>query len=206
MPSVVQTGVELVRTPQRPPQDERTSQVEDSELARLAATGDGDAFGILVERYGVPARRVTRAILGMDEDADDAVQDGFIAAWRGIARYDPTRPFRPWLTRIVANAALDLGRKRKVRHTVAIPEHAASGTIRPDRATDHSLFRERLRLALEELPERQRIAVALFDAEGYSHAEVAEVLKVPEGTVRSYVFHARRALRRALGAFKEDAP
>ena len=175
-------------------------------LARRAASGDGDAFGILVERYGAPARRVARAILGMDEDADDAVQDGFIAAWHAIARYDPTRPFRPWLTRIVANAALDLGRKRKVRRTVSIPEHTASGTVRPDQATDHTLFRERLRTALQELPERQRIAVTLFDAEGYSHSEVAVVLKVPEGTVRSYVFHARRALRRALGAFKEDAP
>lgn len=189
--------------PQRPPPDERRSEVEDGVLARRATAGDGDAFGVLVERYGAPARRVARAILGMGEDADDAVQDGFIAAWHAIARYDQARPFRPWLTRIVANAALDLGRKRRVRHTVTIPESVASGTVLPDRATDHALFRERLRSALGELPERQRIAVVLFDAEGYSHSEVAEVLKVPEGTVRSYVFHARRALRRA---FKEDAP
>lgn len=181
------------------------SHVDDAELARRAAAGDGDAFGGLVERYGLQARRVARSILGVGEDADDAVQDGMIAAWRAIARYDPGRPFRPWLMRIVTNAALDLGRRRKVRQTGEIPDSAESSVVAPDRATDHTLFREQLRDALADLPERQRVAVVLFDAEGYSHAEIAQVLKVPEGTVRSYVFHARRALRRALGAFQEDA-
>jgi RNA polymerase sigma-70 factor (ECF subfamily) len=182
------------------------SHVDEAGLARLAAAGDGDAFGTLVERYGGQARRVARSILGIGEDADDAVQDGMIAAWRAIGRYDPGRPFRPWLMRIVANAALDLGRRRKVRQAGPIPESAESSFVAPDRATDHVLFREEFRAALETLPERQRVAVVLFDAEGYSHAEIAEVLKVPEGTVRSYVFHARRALRRALGAFQEEAP
>lgn len=182
------------------------SHVDEAALARLAAAGDGDAFGALVERYGGPARRVARSILGIGEDADDAVQDGMIAAWRAIGRYDSGRPFRPWLMRIVANAALDLGRRRKVRQAGPIPESAESSFVAPDRATDHALFREELRVALETLPERQRVAVVLFDAEGYSHAEIAEVLQVPEGTVRSYVFHARRALRRALGAFQEEAP
>ena len=182
------------------------SHVDEAGLARQAAAGESSAFGALVELYGAQARRVARSILGVGEDADDAVQDGMIAAWRAIARYDPDRPFRPWLMRIVANAALDLGRRRKVRQAGPIPESAESSFVAPDRATDHALFREELRAALETLPERQRVAVVLFDAEGYSHAEIAEVLKVPEGTVRSYVFHARRALRRALGAFQEEAP
>ena len=191
---------------QHPPPGERMAEVEDGALARQAVAGEGEAFGVLAERYGAAARRVARAILGAGEDADDAVQDGFIAAWRAIARYDPGRPFRPWLMRIVANAALDLGRKRRVRHAVSIPETVPSTSAQPDRATDQALFREQLRSALETLPERQKVAVVLFDAEGYSHAEIAEVLGVPEGTVRSYVFHARRTLRQALGAFKEDAP
>ena len=181
----------------------RTSDVTDAELARRASGGDGDAFGVLVERYGLPARRVARAVLGPGDDADDAVQDGFIAAWRAIDRFDPERSFRPWLTRIVANAALDLLRRRKVRRAVAVPETVESPGIPPDRAADSALLRERLHEALGGLPERQRIAVVLFDAEGYGHADIAEILGVPEGTVRSYVFHARRALRRALGAFKE---
>lgn len=191
---------------QRFPEGGRTRGVDDAALAARAVAGDGEAFGALAERYGLTARRVARSILGDGEDADDAVQDGMIAAWRAIERFDRSRPFRPWLMRIVANAALDLGRRRKVRQAGPIPDHAASGAVAPDRATDHALFREELRRALAELPERQRVAVVLFDAEGYSHAEIAAVLEVPEGTVRSYVFHARRALRSALGAFKEGAP
>ena len=85
----------------------------------------------------------------------------------------------------------------------AVPETVVSGGIPPDRAAEGALVRDRLKDALLELPERQRIAVVLFDAEGYSHAEIAGILGVPEGTVRSYVFHARRALRVALSDFKE---
>jgi RNA polymerase sigma-70 factor (ECF subfamily) len=177
--------------------------VTDADLARQAAAGDGDAFGELVERYGLPARRVARAVLGQGDDADDAVQDGFIAAWRAIGRFDVGRSFRPWLMRIVANAALDLLRRRKVRRATAVPETVESPGVSPDRAAEGSLLRDRLKSALLELPERQRIAVVLFDAEGYGHADIAEILGVPEGTVRSYVFHARRALRHALGPFKE---
>lgn len=151
------------------------------------------------------ARRVARAVLRDDDDADDAVQDGVLAAWRAIDRYDDARPFRPWLMRIVLNAALDARRRRRVRHSEVLHEGHESGGPLPDRATDQSLFRERFREALAGLPERQRVAVVLFDAEGYAHAEIAEVLGVPEGTVRSYVFHARRALRQALGDFKEEA-
>jgi RNA polymerase sigma-70 factor (ECF subfamily) len=78
--------------------------------------------------------------------------------------------------------------------------------LRPDQATDQVLMHERLREALQQLPERQRVAVVLYDVEGYAHAEIADVLGVPEGTVRSYVFHARRGLRQALSAFREEGP
>ncbi|MEZ4455936.1 MAG: sigma-70 family RNA polymerase sigma factor [Gemmatimonadales bacterium] len=69
---------------------------------------------------------------------------------------------------------------------------------------DRSMLRERIDEAMALLPERQRVAVMLFDGEGYSHADIATVLQVPEGTVRSYVFHARRALRKALSALVEE--
>jgi RNA polymerase sigma-70 factor (ECF subfamily) len=189
---------------QRPEAALRTPDQTDTDLAKAAARGDGDAFGVLVERYGFAARRVARAVLGPGDEADDAVQDGFIAAWRAIGRFDTTRAFRPWLMRIVSNAALDLVRRRKVRRAVAIPETVEAKAIRPDQAAEDALLRERLAEALKGLPERQRIAIVLFDAEGYAHGEIAEVLGVPEGTVRSYVFHARRALRRALGVYRED--
>lgn len=156
-----------------------------------------------MDRYALAARRVARAVLGPGDDADDAAQDGMIAAWRALDRFDVARSFRPWLMRIVANASLDLLRRRKVRRATVVPETVVSGGIPPDRAAEGSLIRDRLKGALLELPERQRVAVVLFDAEGYSHAEIADILGVPEGTVRSYVFHARRALREALRDFKE---
>lgn len=159
----------------------------------------------MINRHALAARRVARAILHEDEDADDAVQDGVLAAWRALDRYDPARPFRPWLMRIVVNAALDARRRRLVRKAEALSEtHQAPG-LGPDRATDRALLHGRLREALATLPERQRIAVVMYDVEGYPHAEIASVLGVPEGTVRSYVFHARRALRAALTPFREEA-
>jgi len=180
----------------------RTGEVEDAELSARAAAGDREAFGKLVERYAGQARRLAYAVLGSIEDADDAAQDGFLAALKSIERYDPARPFGPWLLRIVANAAADRRRRLKVRTTEAIPVDAPTGELAPDKVTDRNAFRAALNAALATLPPRQRIAVVLFDMEGYSHREIAEVVKVPEGTVRSDVFHARRALRDALAPWK----
>ena len=185
------------------PGPSRTSHVTDAELAARAAEGDGDAFGQLIERYAPAARRVARALLGNDHDADDAAQDGFLAAWRAIGRFDTARPFRPWLMRIVLNAARDLGRRRVVRNTEQLSPAASDQHPGPDHDADRLLLRERLAEALDRLTERQRIAITMFDAEGYAHAEIAEALGVPEGTVRSDVFHARRALRADLAPFLE---
>lgn len=177
--------------------------MSDADLAQRAARGDSDAYGELVNRHAAAARRLARTVLQNADDADDAAQEGFLLAWRHIGRYDPARPFAPWLMRIVMNAAADLRRKRRVRTTEQIPVSALSSEASPEEATDRTLFRVQLQAALAELPERQRVAVMLFDGEGYAHGDIAELLGVPEGTVRSDVFHARRALRQALAAFKE---
>jgi RNA polymerase sigma-70 factor (ECF subfamily) len=177
--------------------------VTDAELATRAAAGDPDAFGELVERHAPTARRLARTLTSDPADADDAVQDGLLAAWRAIDRYDPARPFRPWLLRIVLNAARDLLRRRRVRRTEPLPVAYPSDAPDPERDAGRALLRERLVEALATLPERRRLAVTLFDGEGYAHGEIAELLGVPEGTVRSDVFHARRALRDALAAYRE---
>ena len=177
---------------------------DDAHLARLAADGDPDAFGALVERHAGPARRVARTILDDPHDADDAAQDGFLAAWRAIDRYDPRQPFAPWLLRIVINEARDLRRRRTVRSTTSIPPSFEAAGLSPEAATDAALMGDRLRAALGTLPERQRMVVMLFDAEGWAHAEIGALLGVPEGTVRSDLHHARRALRQSLeGLWKE---
>ncbi len=181
----------------------RNPHMQDAELAALAQVGDREAFGELVGRYAGQARRLARAVLGDPDEGDDAAQDGFLAALRHLGRYDPERPFGPWLMRIVANAACDRRRRRKVRSAEPLSERLRSREARPDTVTDRRSFQGAVLAALDTLPERQRIALVLFDVEGYTHRDVAELLGVPEGTVRSDVFHARRTLRNELGAWKD---
>jgi RNA polymerase sigma-70 factor (ECF subfamily) len=173
--------------------------VTDAELARRAKAGDRDAFGLLVDRHAPMVRRLTRAVLGQLEDAEDAAQDAFLHAWTALDRFDSNASLGPWLARIAMNAARDLRRRRRVRTTEAIPESQAATTRPPDSEAERALLRTRLTEALRELPERQRAAVVLFEVEGYSHAEVGAMLGIPEGTARSDVFHARRKLRTLLG-------
>lgn len=195
----------MATEPQRPNGDARTAQeVEDAALVARARSGDRDAFGVLVDRYADQARRVARAVLQDPDDADDAAQDAFLAALVKLDQYDSARRFGPWLMRIVANAATDRRRRRKVRSAVSLDEGLVAGGTRPDVMAERAVLLGRLREALAELPERRRIAVVLFDVEGYSHAEIAQVLGIPEGTVRSEVFHARRKLRALLADWRDD--
>jgi len=188
-------------TPSQPPQGAARIAGEADLVARTLA-GERAAFGVLVERYAPQARRVARAVLGDADEADDAAQDGFLSALVKLAQYDARRPFGPWLMRIVANAATDRRRRRQVRRVEPLDPGLVGGGPRPDTEAVRSELGEHLRAALAELPPRRRTAVVLFDVEGYSHAEIAEMLGIPEGTVRSEVFHARRRLRALLADWK----
>src|SRR2546427_5077008 len=102
------------------------------------------------------------------------------------------------------NEAPDRRRRRNVRRVEPLDASLVGGGPRPDAAAVRSELGDRLRSALGELSERRRTAVVLFDVEGYSHAEIAGILGIPEGTVRSEVFHARRRLRTLLADWKEQ--
>ena len=188
-------------TPSQPPQGAARIAGEADLVARTLA-GERAAFGVLVERYAPQARRVARAVLSDADEADDAAQDGFLSALVKLAQYDARRPFGPWLMRIVANAATDRRRRRQVRRVEPLDPGLVGGGPRPDTEAVRSELGAHLRAALAELPPRRRTAVVLFDVEGYSHAEIAEMLGIPEGTVRSEVFHARRRLRALLADWK----
>jgi RNA polymerase sigma-70 factor, ECF subfamily len=188
------------------PDREAAGSRDDDEpaLVARALAGDRTALGVLVTRFAAPVRRLANAILRDADEAEDAAQDGVLQALVKLDRYDPTRPFGPWLMRIVANAAIDRRRRRAVRDTSELDEALVGGGPLPDVEVDRLALRQRLALALDRLPERYRVAVVLFDVEGYSQAEIAEILGVAPGTVRSAVFHARRRLRRWLEDRKED--
>ena len=182
----------------------RIPEQDEAALVARVRAGDRAAFGALAERYAGVARRVARAVLGDPDDADDAAQDALLSALVKLDQYDPRRPFGPWLLRIVANAATDRRRRRTVRRAEQLDPALVAGGARPDATTERRALSARLRAALAELSHRRRMAVVLFDVEGYSHAEIAGILGIPEGTVRSEVFHARRRLRVLLADWKEQ--
>lgn len=169
---------------------------DEQNLVRAAKRGDRDAFASLVRLHQRRAYAVARAILLSHEDAEDAVQDAFLHAYRALDRFRPEQAFGAWLHRIVANAALDLGRRRKVRDASALPESLAVPFRDP--GVDGEL-RRRLTESLSTLGERQRQVVVLHDVQGFTHGEIGGLLGIPEGTARSDLHHARAALRQALG-------
>src|SRR5207237_8859303 len=114
------------------------------------------------------------------------------------------RPVGPGWLRVGASAPTARRRRRWVRRVEPLDAGLTAGGPRPDATAERRALNGRLREALAELPERRRMAVVLFDVEGYSHAEIALILGIPEGTVRSEVFHARRRLRVLLADWKEE--
>ena len=167
----------------------------EQQLVVAAKSGDAQAFAGLVRLHQRRAYAVARAIVGTHEDAEDAVQEGFLHAYRALDRFVAGQSFGAWLHRIVANAALDLTRRRKVRDADELTEVVASPFRDP--AIDDEL-RLRLGAALGTLTERQRSVIVLHDVEGFKHNEIGSMLGIPEGTSRSDLHHARAALRRAL--------
>ena len=173
---------------------------EERELVSLARKGDERGFAGLVRLHQRRAYAVARSIVMTHEDAEDAVQDGFLRAYQALERFDPAQTFSAWLNRIVANAALDLARRRKVRNTEELSESIPDAFRDPAEAGE---LRERLRAALAQLPDRARSVIVLHDVEGYTHAEIGEMLGIPGGTARSDLHHARHRLRGLLGNLKE---
>ena len=170
-------------------------------LVTAAQRGDAVAFAGLVRMHQRRAYAVARAIVTSHEDAEDAVQEAFLHAYRALDRFRPDQPFGAWLHRIVANAALDLTRRRKVREADELPETVASPFRDPAEAGD---LRTRLRRALARLGDRQRAVIVLHDVEGFKHSEIGRMLGIPEGTARSDLHHARAFLRRVLGNVRSD--
>ncbi len=170
-------------------------------LTAAAQKGDQAAFGALVRLHQKRAYAVARAIVTVHEDAEDAVQEAFVRAYQALDRFNLEQAFGPWLNRIVANAALDLARRRKVRTTDDLHESMA-GTFRDPGESDE--LRRRLSEALMKIPERMRSVLVLHDVEGFAHAEIGKLLGIPEGTARSDLHHARQRLRGMLQNLRDQ--
>jgi RNA polymerase sigma-70 factor (ECF subfamily) len=182
----------------------------DRSIVDRARHGDLDAFEQLVRARMETVYRLTHAIVNDPADAADAAQETFVAAWRQIRSLRDSARFDAWLTRIAVNAARMTLRARGRRRVREIPASAATGraadatgTTDAWRATDEPVRPDdgaRLAAALDHLTADQRALLALHHLDGRSVADIAAVLAIPSGTVRSRLFTARRALDAALAA------
>ena len=173
----------------------------DALLVRAARGGDQSAFATLVRAHQRRAYAIARAIVLNHEDAEDAVQEAFLHVYRALDRFDQALPFGAWLARIVSNASLDLVRRRRVRATEELNDAMALPFRDPAQSDE---LRRRLSAALAALPTRQRAVLVLHDVEGFRHAEIGEMMGMPEGTARSDLHHARAAMRKALADMRSD--
>jgi RNA polymerase sigma-70 factor (ECF subfamily) len=169
----------------------------DPQLAAAAATGDRRALDALLRRHADRVHALCRRILGNEQDALDATQEALVAIARGVASFDGRSLFTTWCYRVATNAALDEARRRSRRPVPldAPPERRAPGPA-PD-----ELVADRLDVdaALARIPVEFRAAVALRDLADLDYAQIAQVLGVPPGTVRSRIARGRAALADALG-------
>jgi RNA polymerase sigma-70 factor, ECF subfamily len=172
---------------------------EEKELVRLAKKGDERGFAGLVRLHQRRAYIVARSIVMTHEDAEDAVQEGFLRAYQALDRFDPGQTFSAWLNRIVANAALDLARRKKVRNAEELTDSIPAAFRDPAESRE---LRERLDAGLAQLSPRARAVIVMHDVEGFTHAEIGEMLGIPGGTARSDLHHARQKLRGLLGNLK----
>ncbi len=193
----VGTSMTLAIAPLRPRVGPSVSDAgrPEREFVLAAQRGDQEAFGQLVRMHERRAYAVTRAIVATHEDAEDAVQEGFLHAYRALDRFLPDQPFGAWLYRIMANAALDLVRRRKVRDADELTESVALPFRDPGEADE---LQRRLNEAVTHLTDRQRSVIVMHDVEGFTHGEIGEMLGIPEGTARSDLHHARATLRGLL--------
>jgi RNA polymerase sigma-70 factor (ECF subfamily) len=161
--------------------------------------GDRRALELLLDRHADRIHAVCRRIVGHPEDALDATQEAMIAIARGITGFDGRAAFSTWSYRIATNAALDELRRKRRRPLPSpqdAPEPAATGSGPDDVVT----ARLDVDAALLQVPEEFRVAVILRDLCDLDYAEIAEVLDIPPGTVRSRISRGRAILVERLGA------
>lgn len=175
---------------------------DDADPIRRVLAGDRDAFGLLVARHGRRVHDLARRMLRDASEADDAVQQAFLNAFRALDRFDPQRPFRHWILRITTNLCRNRLAARRLhpgaRGTAPDeidPTHLRVAPPSPVReGDDDPQGGERVRAALESLPDTYRLAAVLRYVHGLSVEDIAEVADEPLGTVKTHLFRARAAL------------
>lgn len=193
-----------------------SAHTPEDELIARAAAGDGAAFEVLMRRHNRLLFRTARSILKNDTEAEDAVQEAYLRAWRALGEFRSQSRLSTWLVRIAANEAL--GRLRRAGAQVIPLEAAmtspepgtqAALTDAPDRGPETSALRTQIRELMESridlLPEVYRTVFMLRAVEEMSVEEIAQALDIPAATVRTRFFRARGLLRESLAGEMDAA-
>lgn len=178
----------------------------DETLVELARAGDRPAEEALFARHFEVAYRVAHRLLGHEQDALDAVQEGFIKVLGGLKNFDGRSGFRTWLLKIVTNTALDAGRRRQRNPLVRLSEvelDRAGAAEDPAGGLHRGDLRRAIDAALERLSPAKRTTFVLFAEAGLTYEEIAACLGVPKGTVMSRISDARRKLQTYLEGIDE---
>jgi len=171
-------------------------QRDDTALLHAHVAGDRDAFTELVRRHRDRMWAVALRTLADREEAADALQDALLSAYRSADRFRGDSAVTTWLHRIVVNACLDRARRRQARPAVALADLTAFEPVAPQPDVDTA---REVHAALAQLPAEQRIPLVLLEMQGYSVAEIARMLDLPEGTVKSRCARGRARLAAILG-------
>jgi RNA polymerase sigma-70 factor (ECF subfamily) len=196
------------------------SRDPDLPLLEAFRRGEAGAFDDLVRRHEGRVHRLAYRMLGDADAALDAAQEAFVRAWKALPRFQGASRFSTWITRIVINQCRnELRRRRTVKHTQPLsldaPSSDSETTIgagvaapgaEPWEAVRAREVARALESCLQDLDEESREVLVLRDAEDLSYEEVAEILEVPVGTLRSRLHRARSDLRRRMGGVLEDRP
>lgn len=178
--------------------DVTLGEVDDRLLMRRHVDGDPDAFGEIYRRHRDRMWAVAVGLCGDREIAAEAVQDGFISAFRRAESYRGDAAVTTWLHRIVVNACIDL--TRRARPTSELTDEVVAAAPPAADATGRVDTRLAVHEALHGLPEAQRLALVLVDMHAVPVAEAAQILDVPAGTIKSRCSRGREALAAALAA------
>ncbi len=183
----------------------------EKELIRKCRAGDARFYEPLVRAYEGPGMRVATGMMGNLDDARDALQEAFVKVYHNLSRFDLRRPFGPWFYQILRNQCRDMLRSRQARFRLETVDERleyrpADPEAGPERRRERAAARELLWKGLEKVGAEHREVLVLKELQGLKYNEIAEILDIPEGTVASRLFHARRALREALDSMGIEYP
>lgn len=172
-------------------------EVNDAALVLAVRSGNQDAMALLYDRYSSVVYAVALRVVGDTAGAEDVLQEIFMQLWRNPGAFDSSRGnLAPWLAVIARNRAVDMLRKR--RPQTELEETTLS--VSPDLAaeTDRSRVAEKVRGALQQMPNQQRSALEMAYFEGYSHSEIAAKTGEPLGTIKTRIRNGLMQLRKAV--------